>query len=334
MPKPSLRSFSGSGAYSLWDLHRKGTQLWPRTSTANLKRYDILRGGTGTARTSGTASRQSTSWPPANLLARRTRRPSPRPRTTSTRSIPGPPSSRMSRSTASTTKTGNGVTMTIRSRTRRTVSAGSAMLLMHSNIHPSAGGKREGVDGQPDTFQITERLFTNSSPPLRPGNSITHFDPTASPVHLAARRRQDRPRIMVLEPQRVFVSNASRGLAQPPGVAELTAEVPDGATTTPTPARWIAPATTSTTTSSSPSTAPRPWPKRGWLAAPLSPFEVEGFGDQGPAGRRGNRTSCSFAPPTAAWSCGWMKRGGRPRCECTPGWMRGPRRGQGRGLRL
>lgn len=101
------------------------------------------------------------------------------------------------------------------------IAAGSAMLLMLAPLTPPALAEN-GMNERPEQpFEITEKILADS---------VTHFDPTASVTSLGSTEPAE-DQVIVLETDILFVSNAwdlPAGAAT--RIAELAAEVPDGAT--------------------------------------------------------------------------------------------------------
>ncbi|QNN82795.1 OmpA family protein [Brachybacterium sp. Z12] len=101
------------------------------------------------------------------------------------------------------------------------IAAGSAMLLMLAPLTPPALAEN-GMNERPEQpFEITEKILADS---------VTHFDPTASVTSLGSTEPAE-DQVIVLETDILFVSNAwdlPSGAAT--RIAELAAEVPDGAT--------------------------------------------------------------------------------------------------------
>ena len=101
------------------------------------------------------------------------------------------------------------------------IAAGSAMLLMLATLTPPALAEN-GMNERPEQpFEITEKILADS---------VTHFDPTASVTSLGSTEPAE-DQVIVLETDILFVSNAwdlPAGAAT--RIAELAAEVPDGAT--------------------------------------------------------------------------------------------------------
>ena len=110
------------------------------------------------------------------------------------------------------------------------IAAGSAMLLMLAPLTPSALAE-DGMNERPEQpFEVTEEILADSVTRFDPADSITHFDPTASVTSLGSTEPAE-DQVIVLETDILFVSNAwdlPAGAAT--RIAELAAEVPDGAT--------------------------------------------------------------------------------------------------------